>query len=430
MTDGGFRVLVLGAGAREHALCWRIMQSPLLGAIFALPGNPGMANDGVTCVEGKVTDFQHIKDVVLREAISLVIVGPEVPLVLGVVDYFSKDPDLHQVRILGPGALGARLEGSKTFAKEFMVRHGIPTARFRSFTRDEREEARAFTASLAPPYVLKADGLAAGKGVVILPTLDEAHSALDAMWDGQFGEAGSTVVIEEFLRGVELSFFILTDGTEYVVLPEAKDYKRALDGDRGLNTGGMGSISPVPFLDRALQSKIEERIVTPTLQGLRAEGIPYNGFIFFGLMCTPSGDPYVIEYNVRLGDPETQVVLLRVTGDFLHSLAMAASGDLKANSLGVSGMCCASVSLTSAGYPELYAVGKEVIVPSARAQEVLFHAGTREMEGRIFTSGGRVFSACGKGADLREALSGAYRLVDRVQFEGKTYRSDIGRDLL
>lgn len=423
------RVLVLGSGGREHALCWKIAQSSRLEALFALPGNPGIAAEGIACLNGSVTDFPEVKRVVLENRVDLVVVGPEVPIVLGIADFFEQDSDLRHVRILAPSASGARLEGSKSFAKDFMTRHSIPTARYRVFTREDRDAAEVFLRTLLPPYVLKADGLAAGKGVLICPDFSQAYEALETLWAGQFGEASETVVIEEYLQGIELSVFVLTDGKAFIMLPEAKDYKRALEGDRGLNTGGMGAVSPVPFADDVLKGKIEERIVRPTLLGLQKEGIPFRGFLFLGLMCTPAGDPHVIEYNVRLGDPETQVVLPRITGDFLHCLEQAAIGALDPQVLGTGGQFCATISLTSSGYPEAYPVGKAISLPTLTSDQMLFHAGTRRSDGVLLTSGGRVFSACGLGDSLNTALDKAYLLANSVRFDGVTFRRDIGKDL-
>ncbi|PIE84691.1 MAG: phosphoribosylamine--glycine ligase [Bacteroidia bacterium] len=425
------RILILGTGGREHALAWRLMQSPSKPAVYALPGNPGMEEDGVSCVAGESTDFARVRTVCLDLGIDLVVVGPEQALVDGIVDFFRADDALRSIPVFGPSRQAAHLEGSKRFAKDFMARHSIPTARYGSFTRESIEAAMEFLATMRPPYVLKADGLAGGKGVLIPETLEEAQRALRTLLDGQFGEASSTVVIEEFLQGREVSVFAICDGEDYYLLPPAKDYKRALDGDRGPNTGGMGSVSPVPYADDTFMARVEERIVRPTLRGMREEGHPFVGFMFLGLMCSPEGEPQMIEYNVRMGDPETQVVMQRVEGDLAGMLLSAAKGELGGKRLGLSRDCCVSISLTSEGYPGKYETGRAVTVsPVGDLQCKLFHAGTQRGEdGILRTKGGRVFSACGRGASLEEALTKAHRQAAAVEYEGKTSRSDIGQDI-
>lgn len=423
-------ILLLGAGGREHALAWRIRQSEQCKQLFIAPGNPGMQDLGQCYPDTKANDFESIASIVRHESIDLLVVGPEDPLVGGIVDYFRATEDLCDLPIVGPDASGARLEGSKDFSKAFMQRHGIPTAAYRSFRRDELEEACAFLRTLTAPYVLKADGLAAGKGVIIASELSEAETELRDMLDGRFGEASECVVIEQFLRGIECSVFVASDGTDYRVLPVAKDYKRIGEGDTGLNTGGMGSVSPVAFADDAFMAKVDERIIKPTMAGLKAEGIDYRGFIFIGLMNV-EGEPYVIEYNCRMGDPETESVMLRIESDFvelLHRMAKAELGDYQ---LVEDKRSAATVVMVSRGYPEAYTKGYEISLPKhIDSGSMLFHAGTSLGEGRLLTNGGRVLTASCYGSTPEEALDHAYRLVDAVSYEGKTYRRDIGQDLL
>ncbi|PID89950.1 MAG: phosphoribosylamine--glycine ligase [Bacteroidetes bacterium] len=425
------RILIIGTGGREHALAWRLLQSPSKPEVYALNGNPGMEEDKVERVPGDPTDFERIRQMCIDLRINLVIVGPEQPLVDGLVDYFKKDLALRDIPVFGPSKKAAQLEGSKRFAKDFMARHNIPTARYGTFTRESMEEAVEFLSTLKPPYVLKADGLAGGKGVIIPETLEEANEALRALLDGQFGEASSTVVIEEFLHGREVSVFAICDGEDYYLLPPAKDYKRALDGDRGPNTGGMGSVSPVPYISDAFMAKVEERVIKPTLKGMREEGYPFVGFMFLGLMCTPEGEPQVIEYNVRMGDPETQVVMQRVEGEFAGMLLNAARGELGDSTMEVNDDFCVSISLTSEGYPGKYETGKEITIEKVwNGQCKLFHAGTCLEDGILSTKGGRVFSACGRGKNLQEALEKAQKVADSISFEGKTSRGDIGQDIM
>ena len=429
MTDMKYNVLLLGSGGREHALAWKIAQSPMLGEFYALPGNPGI-NSLAKGIEGKVSDFELIRRTVVEKNIDMVICGPEDPLVGGLRDFLESCPDVREdLLFVGPGKDGARLEGSKDFAKEFMSRHGIPTAAYRTFTAGQKDEALDFLHSLRPPYVVKADGLAAGKGVIISESLDEAKESLEHIFGGQFGAAGSKVVIEEYLDGVEVSFFVLTDGHGYLLLPEAKDYKRIWDGDKGLNTGGMGSVSPVPFCDGEFVEKVRGRIIEPTVKGLEMEGMDYRGFIFFGLMNC-GGDPYVIEYNVRMGDPETESVMLRIDSDLLAHMAAAARGNLSAEAIKVSGRAAVTAIIVSGGYPEKYAKGYPVSGLEALTDITVFHAGTAMKDGRLVTSGGRVLALSATGETLPDARDRVYSRVDTVSFEGAFHRSDIALDMI
>ena len=424
-----YNVLLLGSGGREHALAWKMAQSPLLGEFYALPGNPGI-NSLAKGIEGKVSDFELIRRTVVEKNIDMVVCGPEDPLVEGLKDFLESCPDVKDdLLFVGPGKAGARLEGSKDFAKEFMARHGIPTAAYRTFTAGQKDEALDFLHSLRPPYVVKADGLAAGKGVIISESLDEAKESLEHIFGGQFGAAGSKVVIEEYLDGVEVSFFVLTDGHGYLLLPEAKDYKRIWDGDKGLNTGGMGSVSPVPFCDGEFVEKVRSRIIEPTVKGLEMEGMDYRGFIFFGLMNC-GGDPYVIEYNVRMGDPETESVMLRIDSDLLAHMAAAARGNLSAEAIKVSGRAAVTAIIVSGGYPEKYAKGYPVSGLEALTDITVFHAGTAMKDGRLVTSGGRVLALSATGETLPDARDRVYSRVDTVSFEGAFHRSDIALDMI
>ncbi|MBO4328202.1 MAG: phosphoribosylamine--glycine ligase [Bacteroidales bacterium] len=421
-------ILVLGSGGREHALAWKLAQGE--GAkVYIAPGNAGTTEVG-TNVNLKVNDFEGIKRFCLEMEIGLVVVGPEQPLVDGIVDFFRQDEALRKVRIVGPDRQGARLEGSKAFAKDFMERHGIPTARCRKVTAANLDEGLSFLATLQAPYVLKADGLAAGKGVLILDTLEEACDALKEMLQGKFGSASATVVIEEFLKGIEVSVFVLTDGVHYVLLPEAKDYKRIGDGDKGLNTGGMGAVSPVPFCTPDFLKKVEERIVQPTLEGLRKEGTDYRGFIFLGLMNC-GGDPYVIEYNVRMGDPETEAVMTRIEGDFADLLYACADGCLDRVQYAQSDKTAVTVMLVSGGYPEAYEKGKVMTGLNRLYGCQAFHAGTAlNAEGQVVTAGGRVIAVTAQGDTIEEARAVAYQQVAQIHFDGEHHRKDIGLDLL
>ena len=424
-------ILLLGSGGREHALAWRIARSPRLSQLFIAPGNPGMSLYGTCMPRIGVTDFAAIAALIRREHIELLVVGPEVPLVEGIVDYLHGEAGLTDLLIVGPDAKGAQLEGSKDFSKAFMQRYGIPTAAYRTFDKSTLSEAIDYLKTLQPPYVLKADGLAAGKGVIISESLEEAERELRGLLSGRFGSASMRVVIEEYLHGIECSVFIATDGSDWRVLPVAKDYKRIGEGDTGLNTGGMGSVSPVVFADEAFMQRVEERVIRPTIEGLRAEGIDYRGFIFAGLMNV-GGDPYVIEYNCRMGDPETESVMLRIDSDFVDLLERMARGHLGDYHLEESSQYAATVVLVSEGYPESYAKGIPISYPHAPTfDSLLFHAGTaRDDSGHLVTSGGRVLTASCLGSTLEEALERCYKLADRVQYTGKTLRRDIGQDLL
>lgn len=421
-------ILILGAGGREHALAWKLAQSPLLTKLYVAPGNAGTAAMATNILIG-VNDFGAIKELVLKEAIQMVIVGPEDPLVNGVHDFFLQHASLRHIPVIGPQKSAAALEGSKEFAKEFMMRHNIPTAQYKSFTKESLQEGLQFLEELEPPYVLKADGLAAGKGVVILKELNAAKEELTAMLrDAKFGAASTTVVIEEFLDGIELSVFVLTDGTHYKVLPTAKDYKRIGEGDTGLNTGGMGAISPVPFADDAFMEKIEETIVRPTIAGLQKDQLPYKGFIFIGLIKV-NGEPKVIEYNVRMGDPETEAVIPRIKNDLLAVFNAVATTNLDQIVLEIDERAAVTVMAVSGGYPEAYEKGKAITGLENITDSIVFHAGTREENGEILTHGGRVLAVTSFGADFRTALEQSYKNMAKIDFKGITYRKDLGFDL-
>ncbi|ATS07363.1 phosphoribosylamine--glycine ligase [Porphyromonas gingivalis] len=422
-------ILLLGSGGREHALAWKIAQSPLTNKLFVAPGNGGTEDVAINIPEVDVNDFAAVAEVVQRESIDLLVVGPEEPLVRGIVDYFRNHDTLHDLLIVGPDAKGARLEGSKDFSKSFMKRHGIPTAAYQTFTADQTDAGKAFIDTMQAPYVLKADGLAAGKGVIIAPTAEEAKRELAEMLGGKFGAASRRVVIEEFLDGIECSVFVATDGKDYRILPVAKDYKRIGDGDTGLNTGGMGSVSPVPFADEVFMRKVEERIIRPTISGLIAEGIDYRGFIFVGLMNV-GGDPYVVEYNCRMGDPETEVVMLRIGSDFVELIRRMAAGCIGDYQMQEDRRCAASVMLVSRGYPGSYEKGMEMDIPIPPADTILFHAGTVARDGKVYTDGGRVMAVSSYGSTPEAALQRCYIHAQQVLFDGKNYRHDIGRDML
>lgn len=423
------RVLLLGSGGREHAMAWKISQSSMLEELFIAPGNAGTRNHGKN-IELSPTDFKAVKEFVLSNDINMVIVGPEEPLVNGIHDFFLGDEALRNVPVIGPSKQGAQLEGSKDFAKQFMFKHGIPTAKYATFTPDTVEQGCLFLEGMKPPYVLKADGLAAGKGVLILENLDEAKKELRSMLTGgKFGKAGSRVVVEQFLKGIELSVFVLTDGQSYKILPEAKDYKRIGEGDTGLNTGGMGAISPVPFADKTFLDKIENQIIIPTIKGLRSDGISYKGFIFFGLINV-KGEPFVIEYNCRMGDPETEVVLPRLRSDILDLFEGVASNTLSERDIQFTEKCAATVMMVSGGYPEDYEKGKQIYGLNTIGDSMVFHAGTMSDGPAVLSAGGRVLAVTSYGKNLTSALERSYSSIENIEFEGAYYRKDIGFDVL
>ena len=421
-------ILILGGGGREHTFAWKLSQSPLCKQLFVAPGNSGTATIA-TNLAVSVMDFEGIKKQVLAHTIDMVVVGPEAPLVNGIYDFFLHDPDLKQVAVIGPQKAAAQLEGSKEFAKEFLCRHEIPTAAYESFTKETIEQGYAFLDSLKPPYVLKADGLAAGKGVLILTDVNEAKQELKSMLiDSKFGDASTKVVIEEFLDGIELSCFVLTDGKNYKLLPTAKDYKRIGEGDTGLNTGGMGAISPVPFADSTLLKKIENRIVKPTVNGLTSDHLPYKGFIFIGLIVV-DGEPMVIEYNVRMGDPETEAVLPRLKTDLVKIFQAIDQGNLNEVEIEIDPKTAVTVVLVSGGYPEAYEKGKEISGLERVHDSIVFHAGAAKTKGKLETSGGRVLTVTSFGDDFRSALETSYNSIKNIKFDGMNYRRDIGFDL-
>ena len=421
-------ILILGSGGREHTFAWKLAQSNKLSKLFVAPGNAGTEKIATNIPIG-VNDFDAIKKLVLEENIELVFVGPEDPLVNGIHDFFLNDQELKTIAVIGPEKLAETLEGSKEFAKEFMMRHHIPTAQYKSFTSETVEDGFKFLEELNPPFVLKADGLAAGKGVVILNNLNEAKIELKSMLvDEKFGAASATVVIEEFLDGIELSVFVLTDGDSYKVLPTAKDYKRIGEGDTGLNTGGMGAISPVPFADKAFMDKIEQRIVKPTVEGLKKDNMPYKGFIFIGLIKVGE-DPKVIEYNVRMGDPETEVVLPRIQNDMVELLQAVANQTLSDIDLKLDDRTATTVMTVSGGYPGSYEKGKEIKGIESIKDSLIFHAGTTLKDGKVVTNGGRVMAITSFGTDFKSALAQSYINVEKLSFEGMNYRKDLGFDL-
>ncbi|MBO7227314.1 MAG: phosphoribosylamine--glycine ligase [Bacteroidales bacterium] len=423
-------ILLLGSGGREHAIAYKIAQSSKLSQLYVAPGNAGTLGCGIN-VNLNVEDFEVIKTFVLENNVEMVVVGPEAPLVAGVVDFFKNDDSLKNIAIIGPSKQGAELEGSKNYAKAFMQRYGIPTARYNTFTKETIEEGKNFLRSLNPPYVLKADGLAAGKGVLILDSLEEAEKELTEMLENaKFGNASAKVLIEEYLKGIELSVFLLTDGEHYKILPEAKDYKRIGEGDTGLNTGGMGSVSPVPFADKAFMQKVEERIVVPTVEGLAKEKIDYKGFIFIGLMNV-NGDPYVIEYNVRMGDPETESVFPRIQSDVVELFSHTFNGTLDRVTLEINPQVAVCVMMVAKGYPESYPKGDVIKGIDSVCDSLVFHAGTKmNAENQVVANGGRVICVTSFADNLQDALAKSYSSVEKIEWENKYYRRDIGKDLL
>lgn len=422
------KVLLLGSGGREHALCWKIRQSRKLTKLFIAPGNGGSADQGEV-LDLSVSDFEGIASAIEKHSIDMLVVGPEDPLVNGIYDFLKTEKAFKDLMIIGPSAAGAVLEGSKSYAKDFMNKYGIPTAGSATFTGNELSEAKAFLQTLQAPYVLKADGLAAGKGVLILNDLKEAEKELEEMFSGKFGDASSKVVIEDFLDGIEMSVFALTDGKDYLILPEAKDYKRIGEGDMGLNTGGMGAVSPVPFADKAFMEKVEKQIVAPTISGIQSEGFDYTGFVFFGLMNV-NGDPYVIEYNVRMGDPETQAVIPRIKSDLLDLFIKAASGELNQGKLEIEDSTSLTLVLASGGYPGSYEKGGNIRGVRELREGLIFHAGTKLEDDELLTNGGRVLAITSFGRGIAQAREKVYTWVQSIRFDSMYYRKDIGLDLL
>ena len=422
-------VLVLGSGGREHAICWKIAQSKNINKLFVAPGNPGTASVA-TNVSINPLHFDQVKDFITTNNISMVVVGPEEPLVKGIRDYLQSYPETKNVMLIGPSKIGAQLEGSKDFAKCFMQKHGVPTAAYKTFSANQANEAKVFLTTMKPPYVLKADGLAAGKGVVISNSIEEAYSTLDIFFAGKFGEASKKVVIEEFLSGIELSVFVLTDGESYVILPEAKDYKRIGEGDTGLNTGGMGAVSPVPFANKEFMDKVEHKVIKPTVDGLRKDNIDYRGFIFIGLIKV-NNEPFVIEYNVRMGDPETEAVMPRIESDLVDLLEKTATGKLNGTTIKTSPLTATTVILVSGGYPEEYE--KDILISGLEnvTDTLAFHSGTKKnSNGAIVTADGRVLALTSLGNSINEALSKSYSAAEKISYNGKYYRRDIGQDLM
>lgn len=422
-------ILIIGSGAREHAFCWKLAQSKKTEKVYVVPGNAGTA-ELATNLDFDVSKFKDLKENILKNSIKLVLVGPEIPLINGLVDQINNDKELEHILVVGPSKKGAMLEGSKDFSKEFMERHKIPTAGYKTFNTETLELGLKYLESFKPPFVLKADGPAAGKGVLILDNLEDAKKELISMLkNNKFGSSGHRVVVEEFLDGIELSCFVLTDGKTYKILPNAKDYKRIGEGDTGLNTGGMGSISPVSFASEEFLKKVEDRIIIPTVKGLQKENLPYKGFIFIGLIMVDN-DPYVIEYNVRMGDPETQVVLPRIKSDFLELMVRTANQTLNNFDLQIHEETYANIVMVAGGYPESYEKGNLITrIPKDNETSKIFHAGTKEVDNKFFTNGGRVLSVVSKGSDFKQALSKSYEIAEKIDFKDKNYRKDIGFDL-
>ena len=422
-------ILIIGSGAREHAFCWKLAQSKKTEKVYVVPGNAGTA-ELATNLDFDVSKFKDLKENILKNSIKLVLVGPEIPLINGLVDQINKDKELEHILVVGPSKKGAMLEGSKDFSKEFMERHKIPTAGYKTFNTETLELGLKYLESVKPPFVLKADGPAAGKGVLILDNLEDAKKELISMLkNNKFGSSGHRVVVEEFLDGIELSCFVLTDGKSYKILPNAKDYKRIGEGDTGLNTGAMGSISPVSFASAEFLKKVEDRIIIPTVKGLQKENLPYKGFIFIGLIMVDN-DPYVIEYNVRMGDPETQVVLPRIKSDFLELMVRTANQTLNNFDLQIHEETYANIVMVAGGYPESYEKGNPITgIPKDNETLKIFHAGTKEVDNKFFTNGGRVLSVVSKGSDFKQALSKSYEIAEKIDFKDKNYRKDIGFDL-
>ena len=422
-------VLIIGSGAREHAFCWKLIESQKITKIYVAPGNAGTSKIAIN-LNVDILNFQELKNAILIHSINLVIVGPEIPLIEGVVDFINNDLELNSVLVVGPSKAAAMLEGSKDFSKEFMFKHNIPTAKYKSFDRQTLDNGLAYLDTVSPPYVLKADGPAAGKGVLIIEDVQEAKDELvNMLQNNKFGASGHSVVIEEFLDGIELSCFVLTDGKSYKILPYAKDYKRVGEGDKGLNTGGMGAISPVPFADKEFLDKVEQRIILPTIKGLKADNLPYKGFVFIGLIMV-NKEPYVIEYNVRMGDPETQVVLPRIKTDFLALMISTANQSLSSCEMNISKETYSNIVMVAGGYPEDYEKGNTIMgIPENTDKTIIFHAGTKDVNNDTVTNGGRVLSVVSKGVDYKQAVSESYKIVEKINYKDKNYRKDIGFDL-